>query len=209
MAMEVEKRARTHTLRKLITSAAHVFAHKGVAGASVDDLASAAGFTRGAFYSNFYSKEEIFAATLTDFTEGLVQAMQDAIEQVGDPESPEQAIRAVLSAMRPVGRIWVMLDAEGVRQSLIDEDVRRVYLQAHDYLSRALLASITQGAHQSSGVFSTYSKAALQNLANLLLSAYSQSIILEMLEGPDSTERLVDLLMQLLFAQASDAEETS
>ncbi|MDI9589364.1 MAG: TetR family transcriptional regulator, partial [Acidobacteriota bacterium] len=61
MKASPEKRKRSHTRQKLVSAAAQVFADKGVAGATVDDLVKAAGFTRGAFYSNFSTKEEVFA----------------------------------------------------------------------------------------------------------------------------------------------------
>ena len=48
------------TRRRLIDAAGGVFAAKGYEGASVSDIAAVAGFTKGAFYASFSSKEEIF-----------------------------------------------------------------------------------------------------------------------------------------------------
>ena len=48
------------TRQRLIDAAGEVFAAKGYEGASVSDIAAAAGFTKGAFYASFSSKEEIF-----------------------------------------------------------------------------------------------------------------------------------------------------
>ena len=54
-------RGRSETTRqRLLDAAASVFAAKGYEGASVSDIAAAAGFTKGAFYASFSSKEEIF-----------------------------------------------------------------------------------------------------------------------------------------------------
>lgn len=53
-----EAKARTRQL--LLEAAASVFASKGFAGASVEEIAEAAGFSIGAVYSNFGSKEELF-----------------------------------------------------------------------------------------------------------------------------------------------------
>lgn len=198
MESSPDKRKRSNTRRKLVSAAAQVFAEKGVAGATVDDLVTAAGFTRGAFYSNFSTKEEVFAAALSEFTEELVEAMQLGIEEQGPSASPQDSMRGVLSAIRPLGRIWVLLEAEGVRQALIDEDVRDVYLRSRDYLARALLVSMTQSDHELSTTFAQYPQPLLRNLADIILNAYSESIILELLEGIDSTNRLVTLLTQLL-----------
>jgi AcrR family transcriptional regulator len=53
-----EAKARTRAL--LLDSAARVFARKGFAGASVEEIAESAGFSIGALYSNFGSKEALF-----------------------------------------------------------------------------------------------------------------------------------------------------
>jgi AcrR family transcriptional regulator len=57
-----ETKARTREL--LLDAAAEVFARKGFAGASVDDIAEAAGFTTGALYAHFGSKDALFVELL-------------------------------------------------------------------------------------------------------------------------------------------------
>jgi AcrR family transcriptional regulator len=57
------RRERTEETRnELLDAAAHVIAARGYEGASVGDLAAAAGFTKGAVYSSFGSKEDLFRA---------------------------------------------------------------------------------------------------------------------------------------------------
>ena len=46
----------------LLEAAAAVFAARGFHAATLDEIAAAAGFTKGAIYSNFGSKEELFLA---------------------------------------------------------------------------------------------------------------------------------------------------
>src|SRR5438094_7884516 len=66
----METRRRTHAERRaetrqaLIDAAARVFVERGFVGASVEAIAEQSGYTRGAFYSNFASKEELFAELL-------------------------------------------------------------------------------------------------------------------------------------------------
>lgn len=59
-----ERRAQTRAA--LLDAAAWVFVDRGFAGASVEAIAAEAGYTRGAFYSNFASKEELFVALLQE-----------------------------------------------------------------------------------------------------------------------------------------------
>src|SRR5947207_11306144 len=60
---------RDDTRDKLFEAAARVFEEDGIGGASIEAIAAAAGFTRGAFYSNFKSKDELIIAMLEDHVE--------------------------------------------------------------------------------------------------------------------------------------------
>ena len=53
----------------MFEAAARVFEEQGIGGASIETIAAAAGFTRGAFYSNFKSKDELIIAMLEDHVE--------------------------------------------------------------------------------------------------------------------------------------------
>ncbi len=57
-----EKKARTRA--QLIDAAATVFARRGYIAASLDEVADEAGLTKGAVYSNFQSKEDLFQAVI-------------------------------------------------------------------------------------------------------------------------------------------------
>ncbi len=71
----------------LLRSAAKVFARRGLEGASIDEVAADAGFTKGAFYANFASKQDCFLAMLDErFAERVAQlealtAAEDGLEQ--------------------------------------------------------------------------------------------------------------------------------
>lgn len=189
------KRRREHTRGRLIAAAAKVFASKGVAGATVDDLSQAAGFTRGAFYSNFATKEEVFNETLTTFTRELVEAIYREIEALDEDVPPQEAMRAILRATRPQGQLLVLLEAEGMRQALVDPKVRRTFLDNRDYLARALVDVLAN----ASAPTPPRSVKELQNLAELILAAYAQALMLDHLKGEDSTERLLTLLQSIIF----------
>ena len=59
-------RRRQQTREYLLQAAAEVFAERGFYAASLDEVAAAAGFTKGAVYSNFKNKEDLFLALLED-----------------------------------------------------------------------------------------------------------------------------------------------
>ena len=72
---------RDDTRDKLFEAAARVFEEQGIGGASIEAIAAAAGFTRGAFYSNFKSKDELIIAMLEDHVEQSIGRIRDLLEK--------------------------------------------------------------------------------------------------------------------------------
>src|SRR5580765_6777154 len=83
------ERRRAMTREHLLDAAAIVFARDGYHGASLDDVAAAAGFTKGAVYSNFKNKEDLFLALLEDRTDRQLAVVSDVLE-AGGPEGGEE-----------------------------------------------------------------------------------------------------------------------
>jgi AcrR family transcriptional regulator len=89
----VKKQDRAIVTRKDLTDAArHVFARGGFEFARVEDIAAAAGKTRGAFYANFKDKEDVFFAI---FEEDLARDREQVSLHLSDASSPEDRIRAL------------------------------------------------------------------------------------------------------------------
>ncbi|MBX5469275.1 MAG: TetR family transcriptional regulator [Thermoleophilaceae bacterium] len=83
-----QQRARTRSA--LLESATRVFAERGLERASIDEVAEAAGYTKGAFYANFASKADLFLAMLEErFAERIEEL--DAVTRTD--ESPELQAR--------------------------------------------------------------------------------------------------------------------
>ena len=70
---------RDDTRDKLFEAAARVFEEHGIGGASIETIAAAAGFTRGAFYSNFKSKDELIIAMIEDHVEQSTRRYLDLL----------------------------------------------------------------------------------------------------------------------------------
>jgi AcrR family transcriptional regulator len=56
--------SREQTAQRLLNAARRLIASRGLSAVSVENIAAAAGYTRGAFYSNFNSKEDLFIELL-------------------------------------------------------------------------------------------------------------------------------------------------
>jgi AcrR family transcriptional regulator len=70
---------RLQTRERLLAAAAEVFASRGYHAASVDQVAERAGFTTGAVYSAFGSKEELFLGVVEEHMRRSVAAMEAAV----------------------------------------------------------------------------------------------------------------------------------
>src|SRR5580693_8478922 len=99
------KPARTRPTRaevrdRILDAALEVFAAEGFAGATIDAIGQAAGFTKGAVYSNFESKDELFLALLDREFERRGAQIATTLESGGDiPAAAEALSRSVLAAI--------------------------------------------------------------------------------------------------------------
>lgn len=80
------ERRRQQTRDHLVQAAAQVFAERGFHGASLDQVAAVAGFTKGAVYSNFSSKDDLFLAVLESRFEDELAVLHATIAAAGDED---------------------------------------------------------------------------------------------------------------------------
>jgi len=96
---------RDDTREKLFEAAALVFEEQGINAASIEAITAAAGFTRGAFYSNFASKDELIIAMLEDHVELSIRRCLELLANHKDPEDFIDAFRNMnRSRQVPLGR---------------------------------------------------------------------------------------------------------
>ncbi|BBX92908.1 TetR/AcrR family transcriptional regulator [Mycolicibacterium boenickei] len=88
-----ETQARTRAA--LLDAAAETCARKGYAAASVDEIASAAGYSVGAVYSNFSSKEKLFSELMNERASGRIDQVVQAVSEDADG-GPLRALGRVL-----------------------------------------------------------------------------------------------------------------
>jgi AcrR family transcriptional regulator len=106
----VEKQAETR--RRLLEAAEEVFRRRGFVGATVEEITETAGFSRGAFYSNFESKDDLFLAVLDAHLEREVGSIVREFETSPSPEAFFEFLRARAVRRSREGREWSLLWAE-------------------------------------------------------------------------------------------------
>lgn len=79
---QAERRAQT--TRRLLDAAADVFAERGFHAATVDDIADAAGYTKGAVYANFAGKDALFLALLDRHLDDQVAQVDRIVAAASD-----------------------------------------------------------------------------------------------------------------------------
>src|SRR5580693_2348909 len=81
------------TRRKLLLAAEQTFARDGYEAACLEDIAARAGYTRGAFYANFDSKEDIFFALLEQTVARRIAEVNELLERHDNPQQRLRALR--------------------------------------------------------------------------------------------------------------------
>ena len=125
-AKPAPKRRRGEDTRpRLLEAALHVFAQHGYERATIDEIVREAGFSKGAFYVHFESKEDLFWAML----EERLQRQQDAFRQELVPGIPLAAnVRIVLNGifgLHTQDPLWSALFMEFAAHASRNEQVRQ------------------------------------------------------------------------------------
>ena len=78
---------------RLIEAAERLFIRKGFDDASVGEISETAGYSRGAFYSNFDDKEQVFLAVIDKRRPQVLKALDDIFQQISGPAERIAAVR--------------------------------------------------------------------------------------------------------------------
>ncbi len=122
--------SRLETRTRLLESATQLFARGGYEGASVDLIAESAGYSKGAFYSNFESKEAIFLELLDSHKRREIEALAQLLAQ--DIPAAE-----LLSQIRNSEAVYGsdfdfgLLSAEFQLQACRDKTFAKTYAKLH------------------------------------------------------------------------------
>ena len=140
-------RRREATRQKLLDAAAQVFAEEGLDAASVEAICERAGFTRGAFYSNFETKDELFLELAGRVARARVESVRERVARLesdgGLTEIATDALAIVEQVLDVSGddRLAILLMSEIRIHALRDPQLGSAYL-AQDAEMRASVAQI-------------------------------------------------------------------
>lgn len=136
---------RRATRERVLEAASEVFAERGFHGASVEDICERAGFTRGAFYSNFSSKDDLVLELSRRHAEDLVERIRRASKR--EHASAEDVLRDVLTAMADDTRSkerWLVLTTEFTLHAIRDATARRAWAAQQRRVRDELVAVVDE-----------------------------------------------------------------
>src|ERR1700749_3643646 len=141
---------RDETCEKLFEAAARVFEEQGIGTASIEAIAAAAGLSRGAFYSNFKSKDELIIAMLEDHVERSIERNLHLLAQHKDIDDFLNALKNMdRSKQDPLGRA-PLLHMEMIL-FVARAEKRRPELAKRLRARRKLISDIVETALKNSG----------------------------------------------------------
>ncbi len=129
---------------KIAKAALRLFAKKGYANASLDDIATLAGFTKGAVYHFFGSKEALLMSLLRDIEERSIGRTSRVIAGMTDT-AMDKLLRFKTLQAEWAGRnaddlailIWVSIESAN-RKSAVREQVQHIYARMEEVLTNIL-----------------------------------------------------------------------
>ncbi|MGW7821018.1 TetR/AcrR family transcriptional regulator [Streptomyces puniciscabiei] len=130
-------RRRVRTRARLLQAAFEVFAAKGFGRVSIEEICDAAGFSRGAFYSNFATLDELFFALYQERADLIASQVADALAQDGPrldvPASVDRVTEVLLLDVD-----WLLVKTDFLVHAARDEEVARVLLGHRARLREAI-----------------------------------------------------------------------
>jgi AcrR family transcriptional regulator len=162
---------------QLLSAASRVFARSGYHGASMSEIAAEAGFSKGALYWNFASKDELFFALLDELDEHLSELIAAAASLPERTGELSRGISAVLTDARDLVLLFHEYSALAVR----DRKVAARYAQRNARL-RAEIAAAVRQRHETIDVPLTMPA---EDLATTLI-ALVDGLSIQQLTEPDA-----------------------
>ncbi|WP_179232520.1 TetR/AcrR family transcriptional regulator [Streptomyces sp. CS159] len=130
-------RRRARTRANLLDAAFGVFAAKGFGRVSIEEVCEAAGYSRGAFYSNFDSLDELFFALYGQRAGLIAEQVSAALASDGPDLDVPAAVKRVTEVLL-LDRDWLLVKTDFLVHAARDPDVARTLLEHRARLRRAI-----------------------------------------------------------------------
>ena len=190
----VARPRRADVRRRLLRAALSVFVERGYDRASLEQVAAAAGFTKGAVYSNFASKDELFVALMDEQIQVRLSQARQALADSPGTSLGARAIGDRLAVALAEDSEWQLLFLDYVQRAGRDPAVRERFTR-HRKRVRQLVADTIR---EFVGAAEADSALDADELAVTVL-ALSNGLSIERFADPDAVpEQLLGRILQIL-----------
>lgn len=122
------KESQARTRERLIAVGRAHFLRDGLSGATAEQIAEEAGFTRGALYANFSGKEDLFLAIIQSSVDAELQHLQSILHSSLPPRERLRLLRETFGNLA-INQEWVLLEAELQTHALRHPAIREAFRQ--------------------------------------------------------------------------------
>jgi AcrR family transcriptional regulator len=194
-----ERQAQTRA--ELIDAAERLFTGRGFHATSVADVAAAAGYTTGAVYSNFASKEDLFFAVYERRAETAVRRVERSIQELG-PAAAVERIGTDTAARRGRDDGWLAVFVEFWAHVVRTPELRARFAEIHTRASQPVADAVDRLTGGGEGPMTGTAVTAAMNVMQIGLA-------LERLTRPGSVDaqvaaRMVRLVLADMGGSAAE-----
>jgi AcrR family transcriptional regulator len=182
---------------ELLTAALRVFARRGYSQAGVEEIATEAGYSKGALYWHFSSKEELLRTLLEERVDAPTRATVALLESA--PPDHDMSLEGSREFARRLGeeREAVLLEREYWTLAIRDPELRRRYLERQTELRCALAAALAVRARHL-GMRDLPVPA--ENVARIVMSIVGGLSVDELIEPGSIRPELISEALALIYA---------
>lgn len=202
---------RAQTRERLMAAATTVFAERGVIGASVEEICEAAGFTRGAFYSNFVDKDALVLALIEAGVQAQYTAAEQALAGLSEAShdlAPEALVAQALSRFDALGRPsreGVLVQQELLLHAARVPALREPYAAFAEACAARLSGVISHALAAAGLEFVLPFDAAL----DLLIAAHAHTQVQSLFPGPDGPNTRYTMVLAITRSTRQPATPTT
>lgn len=139
------QRIRDERKEQVLWAAAKVFARKGLADATIVDIAAAAGISHGLAYRYFRSKEEVFATVVERAMNGAGRLAEAVLEQPGTPWEKLRWITEQTLAGQRRRPEYTLVVLHALTNEAVPAEVREVALSQANTMEEVIQRLIREG----------------------------------------------------------------
>jgi AcrR family transcriptional regulator len=193
------EQSRANTRERLLGAARRVFARSGFHGASVEEVASEAGFSTGALYSNFTGKEDLFLALMereiNEHAREIAQAVSERESMAERATGGARQWMIMIEREPEVLLLFMEFWAYGVRDAEVRPKVAVRFAQVRELLTKLIADGVRE--------FDLELDIPAEQLA-VAIDALADGIARQKLADPDAVpDELMGRVLSLLFAGAT------